>query len=110
MTAHDIAAELKLTAYAEGEPERPVTGGYAGDLLSWVMGHALPGSAWFTIMSNVNVAGVAVMADAAMVIMAEGTAPDPELLLRAQREGLNLYSSSAGVYELCWRLYGLIGP
>ena len=36
------------------EPDIEVEGGYAGDLLSWVMGRAESGNIWVTIMSNMG--------------------------------------------------------
>jgi predicted HAD superfamily phosphohydrolase YqeG len=78
-----------------------VTGGYSGDLLSWVMGRAQAGDAWVTIMSNVNVAAVAALTDVACVILAEGVKPDAALLDRAVREELPLLCSKLPAYELC---------
>ena len=68
MTVQTLKEMLSLTEFHLAEPEREVSGGYAGDLLSWVMGRAEAGSAWLTIMSNQNVAAVALMADAACVV------------------------------------------
>ena len=84
--------------------EREATGGYCGDLLSWVMGRALAGSAWVTIMSNINVAAVAALTDVSCVILAEGVKPDQDLLNRATHEDLPLLSSEFPAYELCWRI------
>ena len=33
--ACEIAKALELTVFSQGEAEREVSGGYAGDLLSW---------------------------------------------------------------------------
>lgn len=52
MTAAQLRQRLELTVFSEAEPSREITGGYAGDLLSWVMGRAESGDAWITIMSN----------------------------------------------------------
>jgi hypothetical protein len=104
MTNTEAARRLGLETLCPGA-EREVSGGYAGDLLSWVMGRAGKDCAWITIMSNANVAAVAVMAEISMVILAEGVRPDPELLRRAELEGVALYSSPLSAYELCWRLH-----
>ncbi|MDR3207381.1 MAG: hypothetical protein LBT60_03515 [Oscillospiraceae bacterium] len=105
-----LAGALGLTVYGGSEEAlgRAVTGGYAGDLLSWVMGRAPGGAAWVTIMSNVNVAAVAVMADLPCVVLAEGVAPDEALQARALRENVALLGSPLGTYELCHRLHGLL--
>jgi hypothetical protein len=107
MTVSALVQALNLTVHAAagGAMARPVTGGYAGDLLSWVMGRAPGGAAWVTIMSNVNAAAVAVMADLSCVILAEGVVPDAALRDRALRENLGLLGSPLGAYELCHKIY-----
>ena len=64
-----------LTPFHLAQPDRPVSGGYAGDLLSWVLGRAGQDAAWLTIMSNQNVAAVALMAEVSCVILTEGSPP-----------------------------------
>ena len=110
MKTSEVCAALSLSCLNAPETEREVTGGYAGDLLSWVIGRAEPGNAWMTIMSNVNVAAVALMADVSMIVLAEGVEPDEALLQRAKINGLGLYSSPLGAYELSWRLHDLLAP
>ncbi|MBE6597740.1 MAG: hypothetical protein E7641_08760 [Ruminococcaceae bacterium] len=72
------------------DPEREITGGYVGDLLSWVMGRAKAGDAWVTIMSNVNIIAVATLADPACIILSEGVRPDAGVIERAEASGVNL--------------------
>lgn len=109
MKTNEVAEALGLKCLSVPDEEKEVTGGYAGDLLSWVIGRANAGDAWMTIMSNVNVAAVALMADVSMIILAEGVEPDEALLNKAAANGIGIYSSPAGVYELSWRLNGLLG-
>jgi len=80
-------------------PDREISGGYCGDLLSWVMGRACADSAWITIMSNVNVIAVATLADISCVIFAEGVIPDAELVSLAERKEINLVSTELSTYE-----------
>ena len=63
MTVRQFSEKLDLEILALPDPERPVTGGYAGDLLSWVMSRAQSGDFWVTIMTNVNVVAVAALAE-----------------------------------------------
>ena len=74
------------------------------------MGRAEPGSAWFTIMSNQNVAAVAVMADLSCVILTEGVRPDPQLMEKAGAEGINLLGTALSTYEAAVRLAATLGP
>lgn len=99
-TTSEMAAALSLSAICEADPSRAVSGGYCGDLLSWVMGRAPADSAWITVMSNVNVIAVASLADVACVIFAEGVTPEPEALEAARKRGINLYGSSRTAFEL----------
>ena len=88
MTVQDLADALSLTVYHLEAPDRPVTGGYAGDLLSWVLGRAGRDCAWLTIMSNQNVAAVALMAEVSCVVLTEGVRPDEALRQRVtERKG-----------------------
>ena len=101
MSVTELARSLELTLFALPEAERDVTGGYAGDLLSWVMGGAQRGEAWMTIMSNRNIVAVATLTDVACIILAEGVQPDEGVAELANERGVNLLGSSLSVYGLC---------
>ena len=104
MTVKQLTEALGLTVFYIAEPDRAVTGGYCGDLLSWVMGRAPADGAWLTIMSNVNVAAVAALADLSCVILAEGVAPDEALLKKARAQGINLLGTADAVYACAKKL------
>ena len=104
MTVKELTQALSLRAFAMPQPDRAVAGGYAGDLLSWVMGRAGQDCAWLTIMSNQNVAAVALMADAACVVLTEGVAPDADLLRRAEEKGVNLLGTAEDTFTAAVRL------
>ena len=104
MTVQELISALDLTTFHAAQPERPVTGGYVGDLLSWVMGRAGQDCAWFTIMSNQNVAAVALMADVSCVVLTEGVRPDADLLRRAGEKGVNLLGTAEDTFTAAVRL------
>lgn len=108
MTVQALADALSLTVFHLAQPERPVTGGCCGDLLSWVMGRAQEGDVWLTIMTNANVAGVASLADVACVLLTEGVAPDPELLAKAQGHGVNLLGWGESTFAAARKLGRLL--
>ena len=108
MTVSELAAAGGFQAIALSDPSREVAGCYVGDLLSWVMGRAQAGNAWITIMSNVNVAAVASLADVACVIFAEGVQPDEQALAAAQMRGVNLIAADMPEYEAAVALSKLI--
>ena len=99
MTVSELTERLKLNTFHLAEGDRPVTGGYCGDLLSWVMGRAGADHAWLTIMSNVNVAAVAALSDVACVILTEGVEPDPPLLAKAQAQDINLLGTAMSTFD-----------
>ena len=108
MTVQQLIDALSLTVFSLSDPQRQVTGGYAGDLLSWVMGRAQSGDMWLTIMSNQNVAAVALMADVACVILSEGVTPDEALLSRAKEQEVNLLGSDKGTFALAAAVHDLL--
>lgn len=99
MTVAQLADALGLTVFSAPEPDREISGGYMGDLLSWVMGRARSGDVWITIMSNQNVAAVAALSDVACVVLTEGVQPDPDLLKKAQAQGINLLGTQSGSFR-----------
>ena len=101
MTVKELSHVLALTEFTLPQPEREVTGGYVGDLLSWVMGRCREGDCWITIMSNRNVAAVAQLTDCALVILSEGVRPDPDALEAFKTRGMNLLGSRADTFSLC---------
>ncbi len=107
MTVFEIRDALGLTPFHEAE-DRTVTGGYAGDLLSWVMGRAQSGDCWITIMSNRNVPAVCTLTDTAMVIFAEDVMPDEAALAAAVDNDLNFYGSPMSVFDLCGKVGSLL--
>lgn len=108
MTVYDISQKMDLKVFTMEDPEREIHGAYCGDLLSWVMGRAEFDNAWFTIMSNQNVAAVAVMAELSCVILTEGVSPDPELLEKAAREHINLLGTDLPTFEAASKFSGCI--
>ena len=109
MTVKELSDALELKVFNMEEADREIEGGYCGDLLSWVMGRCPEEVAWITIMSNQNVAAVAVLCDPACVILSEGVEPDAELLEKAGTAGVNLLGSDLDEFQLCWKIQSLIG-
>ena len=104
MTVSQLIEKLELTVFAAPDTQRNVSGGYVGDLLSWVMGRAQADEAWITIMSNQNVAAVAALSDVSCVIFAEGVKPDPDLLKKAEIQGINLLGTSMSSFQTAVKL------
>lgn len=108
MTVSALSEQLNLNAFALPDGAREVTGGYTGDLLSWVMGRAEEGDAWITIMSNANIVAVATLAGVSCVLLAEGVEPDQGVARLADEKGVNLLGSAESAFTLSARLQRLL--
>ncbi|MCK7477074.1 MAG: PHP domain-containing protein [Candidatus Moduliflexus flocculans] len=76
MTLGDLVSGLDLRVFTPGPGlDRPVLGGYAGDLLSDVIGHGRKGDLWLTIQVHPNVVAVAVLKDLAAIVLVNGREP-----------------------------------
>ena len=103
MTTNELSRVLELRVFHAGE-DREITTGFCGDLLSLVMGGAPSGSAWITVMTNVNVAAVAMLCGVSCVILSQGKEPDENLLARVRRENLTLLGTSDDTYTAAVRM------
>ena len=106
MTVRELQETFGFGVVAMPQPDRTVSGGYVGDLLSWVMGRAQADQVWITIMSNVNTVAVASLSDVSTVLLAEGVTLDEELVRTAEEKGVNVLCSDLSAYQLAT----LLGP
>jgi serine kinase of HPr protein (carbohydrate metabolism regulator) len=88
--------------------DKNIRGGYASDLLSWVMAHAKENDVWITIQSHQNIVAVASLLNLAAIIVAEDVSIEENTLKKAEAENIPIYSSEKSVYELCGILYNLL--
>ncbi|MBO5928888.1 MAG: hypothetical protein J6Q42_02595 [Clostridia bacterium] len=100
MTVRELAKTLSLTVLNEGDLDRAVTGGYCGDLLSWVMSRATAGDAWLSVIGNVNAIAVCVLADVSCLILCENAPFDEAAKARAATEGVTVLRSQRTAYDL----------
>lgn len=101
MTVRELAKidGFELLA-GQNAPDRQITGGFCGDLLSWAMGRAKPDSAWVTVIGNVNVIAVAMLANVACVILAQDAQLDADAKRRADENNIAVLRSSKGEFEI----------
>lgn len=85
-----------------------ITGGYCGDLLSWVMGRAKGGDAWFTVMGNVNAVAVAVLAGVSCIVLTEDAVLDNEAKEKALQNHVAVLKSGKSAYDLAVLLSNII--
>ena len=101
------ALDLQVLAGPAGLT-RPVTGGYASDLLSDVMANAQAGQVWLTLQGHINVVAVGVLRELAGIILVSGRTPAPDAVAKAEAEGLPLLKSNLPAFELAGRIYQLL--
>jgi hypothetical protein len=99
VTAKEISAKINGEIAVDSDFDAKEF--YVGDFLSRVMGKAPSNSVWITVMSNVNVAGVAVLAEIKIVVLCEGVVPAPQLVDRCREENIALVTTDKGAYECC---------
>jgi predicted transcriptional regulator len=109
MTVEQLAGICNLEIMQGGEAlKKTVTGGYCGDLLSWVMGRAFAGSAWITVMGNENAVAVAVLAEVACIILAQGATLDGQAALRADENNVAVLKNDKGAFDIAANVAGAL--
>ena len=104
MTVKALVEKLQLSALSMPDPDVEVSGAYAGDLLSWVMGRATEGNAWVTIMTNINMVAVASLAGVSLVIICDSSEIEDEVVKTASQKAVNVARTSLPMYETCVKL------
>ena len=99
--------QLGFKRLTEG-PEKDISGGFCGDLLSWAMARVEAGHVWFTVMGNLNTIAVASLADAAGVVLCHGADVPDEVLERATQEGISVFATELPEYEAACLLHDSI--
>ena len=87
---------------------REISKPFCCDLLSIAMGRAPEGCAWVTVMSNMNTLAVAALADAACIVLAEGTVLDEVAMGKAKAQGISVFSTELPVFESALKIHELL--
>jgi predicted transcriptional regulator len=108
VTLQEVVDALSLKVIAGAHTlGRPVTGGYACDLLSCVMAGAQSGSIWVTMQGHPNVVAVASLLGLAAVVVSEDSAIDPGTVQRAEENSLALLSTPHDTFTTVAKLAAL---
>ena len=101
MTVKELCEHLELKVLTDDAGlNHPVTGGYTGDLLSWVMARLPADAVWLTVMGNINAIAVASLKDAACIILTDSAALDEDALAKARQLDFAVLSSEQSSYNL----------
>lgn len=85
--------------------DREVTVPYCCDLLSIAMGRMPQGAVWVTVMANTNALAVASLAEAACIILAEGSRLDEPDIAKAKEKGITVLRTELGVFDCALMVY-----
>ncbi len=108
MTVKELIEYVKPEVLHSGNPDAVVTGPYCCDLLSVAMGNAPEGSAWCTVMSNLNTLAVASLADCACVILCCGTGADDKMTEKAAEQDICLLRTDRPIFETALEIHELL--
>ena len=100
MTVKEIIEKLDLQCLNEANLDEEVSGAYASDLLSDVMGNARSGQVWVTMQTHKNVTAIASLKDIPAVILVRGGQKDEDICILVSKDA---------TYQVCGKLYALIG-
>ena len=105
MTVKEMIGQLGLECLVEANLDTEITGAYASDLLSDVMGNARSGQVWITMQTHKNVTAIASLRDLPAVIIVRGGVPDEDMLEHARDEDVCILVSQDATFEVCGKLF-----
>lgn len=110
MTASQLIekAGFEILNLPEENKDRSISGVYCCDLLSVVMSKGFEDCAWITIMGNINAVAVAALTEMCMIILAEGTAIDENMIPKARMQDITVVKSDKPIYETAILLHSLM--
>lgn len=108
MTIQEIMKALPFKVISgQSNLDKEVSGGYASDLLSNVMGQARVGNIWVTMQGHQNIVAVALLAGLSAIVIAGGVEPDPEAVKKALTEEIVILTTTLSAYKVIGCLYQL---
>jgi hypothetical protein len=107
MNLQTIIEQLELTPITAPRDYTSIAprGGYTSDMLSCVMAGAQPGNVWITLQAHMNVVAVASLREVSAVIITENAQPEPDVIARANEQGIILLSTSEPSYPIAGKLW-----
>ena len=108
MNTKDLPAVCGFEPLVPGE-EREIEGIFTGDLLSWAMGRAKEGDAWFTVMGNVNAVAVASLAGHLVQLRAVAQHDAGAVRQRAEENGVQVLATGLPEFEASLTLAKAMG-
>ena len=109
MKLHEIVKELGLEVKSRvSNLEKEVSGGYASDLLSDVIGNAKKNDIWITLQIHQNIVGVAALNELAGIILVNGREPEEDTIKKAEAENIPIMGTELPTFVIVGKLYRLL--
>lgn len=109
MTVQNLTEKLNLEIICAGTNlNAQIDGCFASDLLSLAMANVQKDNVWITVQTNMNILGIAALAESACVIIAQGMNIPQAVVEKAKEENICVLRSDSPVYELCVEIGKLI--
>jgi predicted transcriptional regulator len=109
MKVCDLVNALNLKVFScNNKLNTEITGGYASDLLSDVMGNANEGMVWITLQTHKNIIAVASLKELAAIILVKGYEPDASTIQQSIEEEIPILGTDLQTFELSGKIYCLL--
>lgn len=108
MKVNELIKDLSLKVYGKANNDKEISGGYASDLLSDVMGNAKEGNVWITMQTHKNIVAVASLKDISALIISSGNVPSQETIEAADEEDVTLLGTDESSFNIIGKIYGHI--
>lgn len=105
MTVREFAEEFKLEVVAGSNLDIEIDGVYFGDKPHDVMKMAQEKNIWLTVLDDLTVVGVALLADISAVILVEDRDFEHIAVKKACAKGVNLLKYDGSKFELAGLFY-----
>ena len=108
MTLAELIEQFDLKIFTgRNELTRPISGGYASDLLSDVLAHGQKDQLWVTLQIHPNIIAVAALKELAAIVLVNGREPAAADRRAAQKERVSIFGTPLTAFEFVGKLYGL---
>lgn len=109
MTVKNLIDKLNLEIISEGTNiNAEIDGCYTTDLLSLAMANVCKGNIWITVQTNMNILGIAALAETSCVIIAQSMNISKDVTDKASEEQICVLRSDLSAYELSVEIGKLI--
>jgi len=108
MTLAELIRQLDLKVFTgRNELARPISGGYASDLLSDVLAHGKKDQLWVTLQVHPNIIAVASFKELAAIVLVNGREPAADTVELARKEHVSIIGTPLTAFEFVGKVYGL---